>query len=560
MKMKHLYIGLTAVSMLSVGCQDQFENIKPSGTALSLEQVQNGAKLSAERAEAGIPGLFNQLNAREGIYAIQGDFGYPSFACRLEHLGDNVVTTTHGYNWFNRELQHEQNNLKGAIATVWAWNASYKNIKLANDIILVNRDLREDATARPVLGTAKAMRAWDYFLLAQLFGKTYKGNEQALTVPIVKEDTEPSVLENNPRATNEEIYKFILADLDDAVELMKGYTPSAKNFLSEAVVYGIRSRVHMVMNNWKQAAADAKKAIDLFAEKGGAPYSIADCSIPNFDDVQTSKNAMWGVIIGTEDPVTKSGIANYTSMFTSLCFGSGGYTTMVDTWKRLNRRVWDQIPTTDVRRDWFVHEKAMYGYTSPILKKAYGDQMTMESAKKNNITDVAFLSYKMKSHPLTVVKFAPTNKSLTEAENSVDFMLMRVEEMYYNYAEATAMGGDVAGGAKILTDFVKTYRNPGFNKTFADAKALQDEIYFQKRVEFFGEGISWFDMLRMKKGLDRVDVAKKDDGGYPELTRFNIPAGAINFTWQLPESEEQANKAVTKNNNPAITGTPKDMF
>lgn len=560
MKLKQLYIGLTAVSMLSVGCQDQFENIKPSGTSLSIEQVQDGSKLSADRAGAGIPGLFGQLNTREGVFKIQGDFGYPSFACRLEHLGDNVVSTTQGYNWFTRELQHTQNNLKDAIATIWAWNATYKNIKLANDIILVNRDLREDATARPVLGTAKAMRAWDYFLLAQLFGKTYKGNEQALTVPIIKEDTDPSALSDNPRLTNEEIYKFILEDLNDAAELMKGYTPSAKNFLSEAAVYGIRSRVHMVMNNWKQAAADAKMAIDLFAAKGGAPYSIADCSIPNFDDVQTSKNAIWGVIITKEDPVTKSEIANYTSMFTSLCFGSGGYTTLVDTWKRLNRRVWEQIPTTDVRRDWFVHQKAQFGYTSPLLANAYGKQATLEDAKKNGITDVDWINYKMRNNPLTVVKFAPTNKSLTEAENSVDFMLMRVEEMYYNYAEATAMGGDVAGGAKILTDFVKTYRNPEFNKTFADAKALQDEIYFQKRVEFFGEGISWFDMLRMKKGLDRVDVAKKDDGGYPALTRFNIPAGAINFTWQLPESEEQANKAVDGNNNPAITGTPKDMF
>ncbi len=567
MKLKYLFLGLTAVSMLSVGCQDHLDNIVPTGSTLTLEQVRTGALLSSDRSEGGLNALFAHLNRYESVYAIQGDFGYPSFICRLEHAGDNVVSSTHGYNWFNGELQHTDIQRKTTTPVGWAWSATYKNIKLANDVILVNRDSREDPIAKISLGTAKTMRAWDYFLLAQLFGKSYIGNEQSPSVPLVTEDTTPEEANNNPRQTNEVIYKYILDDLNDAVTLLEGHTPTAKNMISEAVAYGIRCRVHLAMGKWSEAAADAQKAISLFS---GSPFTIEDCSIPNFDDVAAAKNAMWGIIITSEDDVTKTGIANYTSMFTSLAFGSTAYTTTVNMYKRLNTRVWEQISATDVRRDWWAHEKiavatlkngtTIYGYSSPLMPNAYSTQSTIAGAVRNKMTDVNWIAYNMREYPHTVLKFAPTNKNLTEKENSVDVMLMRVEEMYYNLAEAQAMGGDLSTATTTLNDFVKKYRDPSYNKTFNSAADLQSEVYFQKRIEFFGEGISWFDMKRMNKPLDRVDATNKITGGYLPNCRFNYPAGHDTFVWQLPLSEEQRNKAIPESaNNPMVTA-PKDLF
>lgn len=529
-----------ALAVFASGCQKQFEDIQPNGSRLSLEQLQTGAKLSATRAGAGIPGMFAQLNTYNSVYNIQGDFGYPSFICRLEHAGDNVVSTTHGYNWFAGDLRHSNFQDKNSTVSNWAWVATFKNIKLANDIIAPNKALKDDDAIKPTLGQALAMRAWDYFLLAQLYGKTYQGNESSLCVPIVSEDTSADVIANNPRKTVKEVYDFILSDLNQAVDLLKGFKPDTKAQISEAVAYGIRCRVHMVMGNWAKAEADAKKAISL----SGKPFGIEDCSVPNFDDVQAASNAMWGVIITQEDDVTKTGIANWTSMFTSLCFGSGGYTTMVNTYKMINTRLWSLIPESDVRRDWWTWQQVGDKYTSPLLHKAYPKYE-------------GYLAGKLL--PFSVVKFAPNNKNLEDEVNAVDFMLMRVEEMYYNLAEAQIMGGNIAAGKATLVNFVKQYRDPKYNPTANTAKELQDEIYFQKRVEFWGEGISWFDMLRMKKGIDRVDVASKTTGGYPKLTRFNVPAGDATFTFQIPEIEEQSNKAIEGNNNPAYVA-PKDMI
>lgn len=548
MKIK-LYTLAMMAGFVFAGCQDELDKMTPKGSALNLEQVKEGAELSTDRAQAGLPGMYAQLTAREGIFRIQGDFGYPSFVCRLEHAGDNVVSTTQGYNWFSNELVHRNFQVKNSYVSIWAWNASYKNIKLANDIIASNKDLAEDEKIRPVLGQAYAMRAWDYFLLAQVFGKNYKGNESTECVPITTEDTKPAEFSNNPRKSVQEVYDFILTDLDKAVELLKGFSPVAKNAISEGTAYGLRCRVNMVMNRWKEAAADAKKAIEV---SKAAPFTIADCSIPNFDKIENAKNAMWGIIITPEDGVTKSTIANFTSMFTSLSRGSLTYTAGVGTYKMINTRVWEKISDTDIRKDWWTYEPTPYGYTSKLLHNAYGKTNVLGAGNDEMLLSKQLLPY-------TVVKFAPTEKSLTNKYNSNDFYLMRVEEMYYNLTESLAMSGDMANANKVLTEFVKTYRDPEYDKQFATAKELQDEVYFQKRIEFFGEGISWFDMKRMDKGIDRVDVATKNSGGYPTTTRFNVPAGDPTFTFQIPLAEEQANEALKGHNNPPFK-SPKDLF
>lgn len=567
--MKKIYtIGLVALSMFTASCQSKLDSIKPTGSLLDDEQVSQGAELSTDRANGGITAMYAQLTAREGVFRMQGDFGYPSFACRLEHGGDNVVSTTSGFNWFQAQLKLNFWNNKRGFQSVWAWNATYKNIKLANDIIMSftpkeGEEVRE--SLKPVLGQAHAMRAWDYFFLAQLFQKTYYGHEDMPCVPLVTEKTTTEEYADNPRKTNREIYKFIQDELAIAIDYLEGASVSSKSQISQGVAYGIRCRVNMVMHNWEQAAKDAKLAIQV---SGATPFTIADCSIPNFDDVQEAQNSMWGIIITDKDGVSMSGIANFTSMFTSLNFGAGGYCVWVGAYKKLNSRVWNKISDTDIRKEWYVHpQKVNFGWTDENGKPVLTDICTsklienayMKSNKLEKGNDWAYVGLNLAEHPYAVVKFAPTNKDISCKINATDFFLMRVEEMYYNLAESLAMAGNLEAGTQVLNQFVKTYRDPGYDKTFASAEELQDEVYFQKRFEFFGEGISWFDMVRMNKGIDRVDVATKDDGGYPATTRINVPAGSDLFVLQIPLSEEQTNKAVEGNNNP-LCPDPVDAF
>lgn len=545
--MKKIFIIILSLFAI-ISCSEELDT-KPTGDSLTPEMVSEGAQLSPARAEAGLGGMYALLNEYRGVYRWQSDFGYPGLMTKLEHSGDNVVSTTHGYNWFNRDMQLMRRK-KPDTAPVLFWNYGYKYVKAANDIILALDP--KDESLKGSIGQAYAMRAFAYHMLVQMFQQTYKGNESALGVPIVTDQTEATKLSDNPRAPLSEVYALILEDLGKAIEYLPDGEAKAKNFISKAVAYGLRSRVHLTMNNWAEAAADAQKAIE---STSATPFTIEDASIPNFDDVATGSNSMWGIIITQEDAVTKTGIANWTSMFTSFPFGNGGYTTLVGTWKRINRLLHSKISDTDVRKGWWAYQrvvvgkdkktgKDVFGWTSPQVHKAYPDHERYIASK---------------FAPHTVTKFAPNEKDVLSKVNAVDFQLMRVEEMYYNLAEAKAMGGDLAGAKSVLENFVKTYRDPQYSINVASAKDFQDEIYFQKRIEFWGEGISWFDMMRMKKGIERVDIDNKKTGGYPVLTRFNVPAADPILILQLPLSEEQANKAIEGNNNPEGT-EPKDMI
>lgn len=538
----------------TTACQRQFAVVEPGGSSLSLAQVREGATINDEHASATLLGMYSQLSAYESVLGSgsgSGDFGIPSLGLRLDQAGDNMTSTLVGYNWFSKELKHDNFQSKGSFISNCAWNYSYANISLANQVIKQYRGDKSDV-ARHSTGEARAMRAWDYFLLVQLFAPTYVGHEESPAVPIVTETTLADSLSYNPRRTVREIYDLILSDLDAAAELLKGYTPEKKNRLSEAAVYGIRARVRLVRNEWDLARDDARRAIETFR---GRPYSLSEVSVPTFDDVQEGPGTIWGIIIDSENIVAKQGLHNITSNLVSLGFGTTSYTNQGKTFKMINTRLWRRIPESDVRRGWWAYDrikvrdskegKAIYGYTSPLIHRAYPD------------LERAFLAERL--YPYAVVKFAPTNKDPFYKENSVDYHLLRVEELHYILAEATAMAGDLEGGRQLLEHFVRTYRDPEYRSRATTAEELQEEIYFQRTIELWGEGLNWFDLVRLHKGIERVDVATRDDGGYPETCRFNIPADDPTFVFQLPSREEQNNHALEGYNNP-LAKAPKDLI
>ena len=115
-----------------------------------------------------------------------------------------------------------------------------------------------------------------------------------------------------------------------------------------------------------------------------------------------------------------------------------------------------------------------------------------------------------------------------------DIPLMRVEEMYYIVAEARAMMGDVAGARSYLLSFVNNHRDAMFTvDASVSPNELRDIIWNQRRLEFWGEGIAYFDLLRLGKGVDRRG------SGYPETYNYVIeptsPLLALSFPTVVPE-------------------------
>lgn len=108
------------------------------------------------------------------------------------------------------------------------------------------------------------------------------------------------------------------------------------------------------------------------------------------------------------------------------------------------------------------------------------------------------------------------------------------------------------GASTYLTDFVKAYRNPSYNFNSSSAEAVQNEVWNQRRIELWGEGISFFDIVRLKKPIDRRG------GGWPSEWVFNVPGGAQINVFPIPQAEINANKLIPagNNNEPVAPPTP----
>ena len=111
-------------------------------------------------------------------------------------------------------------------------------------------------------GIAHAMRAFYYMDLARMYApQTYKGHEDAPTVPIVTEKTTNAEATNNPRATNKEIWEeLILKDLDKAESYLADYKRTDQTTPDLSVVYGLKARAYLTMEKWPEAEEYAKKA------------------------------------------------------------------------------------------------------------------------------------------------------------------------------------------------------------------------------------------------------------------------------------------------------------
>jgi len=86
--------------------------------------------------------------------------------------------------------------------------------------------------------------------------------------------------------------------------------------------------------------------------------------------------------------------------------------------------------------------------------------------------------------------------------------LMRVEEMKLIEAEAAGMQNE-ARGIELLTAFAKTrdaeYVYGTHNEAYynTSTSAFQNEVWWQRRVELWGEGFATFDIKRLQKGIIR---------------------------------------------------------
>jgi hypothetical protein len=492
---------------------------------------------SAKSTEAllwAMPAFTNKYNVLALPSARATDWGYGSIMHIRDVMTEEMAIVSSSYDWYT---PWAQNNYQGEsfVYGQQIWNYYWQFVLTANNMIATVKPETATDLQLGYLGVGYTFRALAYLDMAQMFeflenDKTNAVNAAGnnvlnLTVPVVTDTTTEAQSRNNPRVPRQRMSEFILSDLNKAEQYLANFARPAKTLPNLAVAYGLKARLYMWTGDYANAQTYARKAIDA---AGGAPTTKDQwlSTTAGFNDISTP-SWMWGSQMMAEDAVVKSGILNWTywmSNETSFGYASAGPYLMV------GAQFYDKISNDDFRKlSWKAPEgAALYGKT-PFIDPALGVDLP------------AYAS----------TKFRPAQGNMADytVGAASAYPLMRTEEMYFIEAEA-ATHQNAANGKALLESFMKTYRYSSYTCLASDADGVVNEIFLQKRIEFWGEGVSYFDYKRLNKPVTRGYTGTN----FSNASRFNTTTRPAWMNFCIVQNEKNNNAALKGYENPDPSG------
>ena len=519
----HIYISIAAALLIAVSC-DKMNQLEPQGGNSLTSQVLQTNQTVPSRINASFNGMFTKLGAPDSVFGSgrPDDWGFLMIGFSGDIEAADVVLVNSGYNWFSTCGALTSRNADYANPYV-RYAAPYNEIAAANEVIRSYPEGTTDQAAIYNIAQAHAIRAFAYLNLAPYFQFGYAaGGRDLPCVPIVTEDTENFT--ENPRASVEEVYQLIISDLTYAIENLEGYVRPNKSRIDIQVAYALRARAYLNMQEWALAAADAEKALE-----GYSPATMAEVSKPFLYDIN-EHNWIWGYDMQT-DVAMENPYATSSAWLRS--FSGDGYSAGTQVYSCCNSLLYDRIPDTDVRKGWWVNSEL----ESPLLAG-----VTWDGVSGNAVGPLEIDNVKTPFLPYTNVKFGMFTVGGTS--NDEDWPFIRAEEMILVQAEGLVKSGQTEAGKAVLENFVRTYRDPSYSAD-AGGRTLEDEIWFQRRVELWGEGFSNPDTRRLNKPLVRFHEGTASN--VPAAFRFNMPADDGWWLMRFTSSEKNTNLAIIDN-------------
>ena len=535
MKLYKIFTLVLGTSLLTVSCNDLNEQDPESG-ALTPEQVQETNLAIPSRIQATFDGMFNFMAKPSTGYPTSSradDFGFVMAAISLDLEGADMFGGDNGYNWFSTCSEYSNRNPNYANPFI-RYKVPYTEIGLCNDFIASLPADTEDPNIKNQIAQARALRCFAYMALAPYFQFGYATAADQPCIPLLTDGVD---FTNNPRATVKEVYEYVITELNEALAQLGGVGRSAKNYIDEHVVNGLLARAYLATGKYAEAAAAAAKAAE-----GYTPASIAEVSVPSFYSLK-EHNWIWGINV-FDDLIRNYG---YRTSVSWLCaFTGDGYGPATDNVPVINNLLYNLIPDTDVRKGWWLdadcHSPNWANLTwsdpaDPSIK-ATGDEIAAFETSDGG--KVAFAPY-------TNIKFG-LKSGVGNSLNNNDWPLMRVEEMILIQAEGLAKSGNEAQAKTVLENFIKNYRDPAYSAD-ASGRTLADEIWFQRRVELWGEGFFMSDAKRLGKPIVRIHSAdtKNNGSNVPAAWQFNIAPDNAYLNMRFPTTEMNNNRGIVDN-------------
>lgn len=468
-----------------ISCSEDFLESQPT-QFISADKMAEAAPFNPDIFNGQVSGLYSLMyqTGTGGTDLQHDDFGQKSWDIYMGLLSGNMALQGYNYGWYRRIAQFTAPTDNNQIENYMPWRYYYRIIRSANTIIegLGGNDVTPELQEQKYqMGQAKAMRAYSYFYLAQLFANEY--DPAAGILPLYTSTDQ----EGLPLSTGAEVWGLVKDDLEDAVTLLDGYARNGKQEVNQDVARGLLAYTYLTMGDYTNAALTAQAVIDGGYAIVPKDLVVGGPSIPQnaFSYINgAGADWVWGMDLTLDqglDLVSWWGQVDY---FT-YSYGAIGDGKIVDV------GLLNSIRPSDVRSGWFVSRFC--------LNKFYHEERT----------------------------------HFNQREITADYVYMRVEEMHLIKAEALAFAGDDDGAQTALEALVTERDDDPSYISSLTGDDLKDEIYQQWRIEMWGEGKSYMAMKRFEKTIVRE--------GHIDFDGVPIPYNDDRLTLEIPYQEVQDN-------------------
>lgn len=417
--MKSFYISLLALVLITQGSCKKFLETQPSDF-LAPETYYNTEK----ELSYALTGVYDVLGSSD----LYGDNMFYQFDITDEgvygHAG--VTAGVQVYNFSSSDP-----------VVFRTWETLYNGIGRANLVLEnIDRPVMDDDKRKVIKGEALFLRGYFYFLLAQMWGD----------VPLILNTTTSPDDTQRPRAPLSEVYAQVLADLQEAEQLVQpikalGFGGRA----NKSAVRGILARVCLHMAGYplhdKSKYTDARNWAKKVMDDAEAAHALNDSYNQVFINLAADKYDIGESLFEVEfwgnrsDAYTESG---------RLGSRNGIRCTNVDTGYSLGRinatpRFYNRYEALDERRDWNIapyiyggtgNAERVYWPESNTWQRSCGKYRRMYEVLTPKSTSFTPINYPILRYADVLLMFAEADNELTatpspEAINAVNLVRRR---------------------------------------------------------------------------------------------------------------------------------------
>lgn len=364
-----------------------------------------------------------------------------------------------------------ETGLTGPLVSAWA--SLYNVVQQSNNVIIgISGSSLSNAVKNKYIAEARFMRGTAYWYLASLWGDVIisTGPRELVKNPIVNK---------NPM---KDVYEFSMRDLEFAAKYLPE-TAGQAGRLTKYSAFGMLSRVYLSFSGVSdnpnsgtrnQAYLDlAKKAAEKVISSG--PYSL----MANYEDLfmVDNNNNTESMFALQWVPNGDYGVNNTQQAYFALGSDITGDDAAWGYWTRASYNVLQEYESKDLRRKaTFMGNKDHYAE----INKANGGY-TVDHGND-------FLTIKK-----GVVGSTKDNSKITRMNSALNTYMLRLAEVYLNYAEASLGNNASTADAAALMGVNRLRTRAGLDSkttlTYAD-------IIHERRVELCMEGQYWYDLVR----------------------------------------------------------------